>query len=66
MQSTRTTISRAWDWEKLWEIYTASNLSIRPKTKTSKLEHYQTIIRAHDDDPERILAREAFTAPARI
>lgn len=51
--------------EKLREVYAASNLSIRPKTRTSKIELYKAIIRANGDDPERILTREAFTAPAR-
>ena len=33
---------------------------------TIELELYKAIIRAHEADPERILAREALTVPARV
>ena len=50
--------------EFLRNIYTASGLSIRPKTKVSKVEALKEIIRAWGLNPEKILTREALTQEA--
>jgi len=44
----------------LRNIYAASNLSIKPKTKVSKVDALKEIIRAWGMDPEQILTREAM------
>jgi hypothetical protein len=51
--------------EFLRNIYAASGLSIRPKTKVSKIEALKEIIRAWGMNPEQVLAREALNQPAR-
>jgi hypothetical protein len=47
--------------EFLRGIYTASSLSIRPKTRVSKIDALKEIIRAWGLNPEEILTREALT-----
>jgi hypothetical protein len=49
--------------EFLRGIYVASNLSIRPKTKISKIDAPKEIIRAWGLNPEEILTRDALTRP---
>jgi hypothetical protein len=52
--------------EKLRNIYAAANLSIRPETKAGKTELLRIIkemIRAHGENPEQILSREAMSEP---
>jgi len=51
--------------EFLRNIYAASGLSIRPKTKVSKIDALKEIIRAWGLDPEKILARDALIEPHR-
>jgi len=51
--------------EFLRNIYASSGLSIRPKTKVSKVEALKEIIRAWGLNPEKILTREALTEPHR-
>jgi hypothetical protein len=51
--------------EFLRNIYASSGLSIRPKTKVSKIEAVKEIIRAWGLDPDKILTREALTEPHR-
>jgi site-specific recombinase XerD len=51
--------------EFLRNIYTASNLSIRPKTRTGRLEMLKEIIRAWGLNPEEILTRKALSMPFR-
>ena len=50
--------------EFLRNIYTASGLSIKPKTKISKIEALEEIIRAWGMNPEQILTKQAL-APHR-
>jgi len=50
--------------EKLRQAYAASGLSIRPKTRISKIEMIREIIRAQGINPEQILVREASEQPA--
>ena len=47
--------------EFLRNVYSASGLSIRPKTKASKLDVLKEVIRAHGFNPEQILTRDALT-----
>ncbi len=47
--------------EYLRGIYTASGLSIRPKTRVSKIDALKVIIRAWGLNPEEILTRDALT-----
>lgn len=51
--------------EKLRQIYAASGLAIRSKTKVSKIEVIKEYIRALGVNPEEILTREALSQPAR-
>ena len=46
-------------------IYNASGLSIKPKTRLSKIDALKEIIRAWGLNPEEILTREALTKPHR-
>lgn len=46
-------------------IYLAAGLSIRPKTRTSKIDALKEIIRAWELNPEEVLTRDAFTQPHR-
>ena len=46
-------------------IYTASGLSIKPKTRVSKIDALKEIIRAWGLNPEEILTRDALTQPHR-
>ena len=50
--------------EKLLQVYQNANLSIRPKTKTSRLETIKEMIRALGENPEAILAREVLAEGA--
>ena len=50
--------------EKLRQAYAASGLSIKPKTRLSKIEAIKEIMRAQGISPERILARDALKQPA--
>jgi site-specific recombinase XerD len=49
--------------EYLRGIYLASGLSIRPKTRVSKIDALKEIIRAWGLNPEEILTRDALTRP---
>jgi monoamine oxidase len=49
----------------LRNIYAASGLSIKPKTKTSKMEMLKEMIRAWGMNPEQILTKEALSIPHR-
>jgi len=51
--------------EFLRGIYIASGLSIKPKTRISKIDALKEIIRAWGLNPEEILTREALTQPHR-
>jgi hypothetical protein len=51
--------------EFLHGIYIASGLSIRPKTRLSKIDALKEIIRAWGLNPEEVLTREALTQPHR-
>jgi hypothetical protein len=51
--------------EFLRGVYTASGLSIRPKTKPSRVEILKEMVRALGLNPEEILTREALTMPHR-
>jgi len=51
--------------EYLRGIYLASGLSIRPKTRISKIDALKEIIRAWGLNPDEILTREAMTQPHR-
>src|SRR2546426_12096422 len=50
--------------EKLRQAYAASGLSIKPKTRLSKIETIKEIIRAQGINPEQILTKEALTQHA--
>lgn len=52
--------------EFLRGIYIASGVSIRPKTKFSKIEALKEIARAWGLNPEEILTREALAVPHRV
>ena len=49
--------------EFLRNIYTASGLSIKPKTRTSKIDALKEIIRAWGLNPEEILTKQAMMEP---
>ena len=49
--------------EFLRNVYTASGLGIRPKTRTSKIDALKEIIRAWGLNPEEILTKQAFAEP---
>ena len=49
--------------EYLRGIYATSGLSIKPKTRVSKLDALKEIIRAWGLNPEEILTRDALTKP---
>jgi len=51
--------------EFLRGIYIASGLSIKPKTRVSKIDALKEIIRAWGMNPEEILTRQALTEPHR-
>ena len=51
--------------EYLRGIYMASNLSIKPKTRLSKIDALKEIIRAWGLNPEEILTRDALVQPHR-
>lgn len=51
--------------EKLRNIYSSAGLSVRSKTKTSKIDLIKEYIRALGVNPEAVLTREAMTHPAR-
>jgi len=51
--------------EFLRGIYIASGLSIKPKTRISKIEALKEIIRAWGMNPEEILTKQALTQPHR-
>jgi hypothetical protein len=51
--------------EFLRNIYAASGLSIKPKTRVSKIDALKEIIRAWGMNPEEILAKEALSKPHR-
>jgi site-specific recombinase XerD len=48
----------------LRRVYSASGLSIKPKTRISKIDAIKEIIRAYGMDPEQVLTREALNQPA--
>lgn len=52
--------------EFLRNVYAASGLSIRTKTRLSRIEALKEIIRAWGMEPERILTREALSEPHRV
>jgi hypothetical protein len=49
--------------EYLRGIYSASALSIRPKTRVSKIDALKEIIRAWGLNPDEILTKDALTRP---
>ena len=51
--------------EFLRGIYTASGLSIKPKTRISKIDALKEIIHAWGMDPEEILTKKALAEPHR-
>jgi len=51
--------------EFLRNIYAASGLSIKPKTRISKIDALKEIIRAWGMNPEEILTKEALSQPHR-
>lgn len=51
--------------EFLRNIYASSGLSIRPKTRVSKIDALKEIVRAWGMNPEKILTREALSEPHR-
>jgi len=51
--------------EFLRRIYAASGLSIKPKTKPSRIEILKEMVRALGLNPEEILTKEALTMPHR-
>ena len=51
--------------EFLHGIYTASGLSIKPKTRISKIDALKEIIRAWGINPEEILTKKALAEPHR-
>jgi aryl-alcohol dehydrogenase-like predicted oxidoreductase len=51
--------------EFLRNIYAASGISIKPKTRVSKIDALKEIIRAWGMNPEEILAKEALSKPHR-
>jgi hypothetical protein len=51
--------------EYLRGIYIASGLSIKPKTRLSKIDALKEIIRAWGLNPEEILTKDALTRPNR-
>lgn len=51
--------------DKLRNIYASAGLSIRSKTKISKIDLIKEYIRALGVNPEEILTREALSQPAR-
>lgn len=51
--------------EFLRNVYTASGLSIRPKTKTSKIEALKQICLAWGLNPEQVLTKKALSQPHR-
>ena len=52
--------------EFLRNIYAASGLSIKPKTKVSKIETIKEIMRAMGMNPDQVLTREALTQGATV
>jgi hypothetical protein len=52
--------------EFLRNIYATSGLSIKPKTKVSKIDTLKEIIRAWGLNPEQILTREALAQDAAV
>jgi len=52
--------------EKLRNIYAASGLAIKPKTRVSKIEALKEIIRAWGFNPEQILTKEALSQEATL
>ena len=52
--------------EFLRNIYAASGLSIKPRTKISKIDALKEIIRAWGMDPEQLLTRKALSQPHRM
>ena len=51
--------------EFLRGIYLAAGLSVKPRTKISKIDALKEIIRAWGLNPEEILTRQALTEPHR-
>jgi len=51
--------------EFLRNIYAASGLSVRPKTKVTLIDTLKAMIKAHGEDPEQYLVKEALTQPHR-
>jgi hypothetical protein len=51
--------------EFLRGVYVASGLSIRPKTRVSKIDALKEIIRAWGLNPDEVLTREALSQPHR-
>jgi len=52
--------------DKLRNAYAESDLSIRPKTRVSKIDALKEIIRAWGLNPEQVLTREALTQGATV
>ena len=52
--------------EFLRTIYSHSGLSIKPKTRITKIGTLKTIISAYGLNPEEVLTKEALSMPNRI
>ena len=52
--------------EKLRNVYAAAGLSIKPKTKVSKIDALKEIIRAWGMNTKQVLTREALTQGATV
>ncbi len=51
--------------EFLRGVYTATGISVKPRTRVSKIDALKEIIRAWGLNPEEILTRQALTEPHR-
>ena len=49
--------------EKLRQVYESAGLSIRPKTRISKIEALKEMVRSMGMNPEQVLTREALASP---
>jgi integrase len=50
---------------KLRELYAASGLGIRPKTKLSKLDYLKMVVESMGLNPDEVLAKDALATPHR-
>jgi len=52
--------------EFLRNIHAASGISVKPRSQVNRIEMLKEVIRAWGLNPEKILAKDALTEPARI